>query len=166
MMSEYTKTYINLRWRWKKWKKGGRGQVMSEYTKTNKNLRWRWKKWNKSNSWTETLIWPIMTTFTFAIHRWKAIDLRLNLAPSYQDLKHPTSCQNYYDTYYDTPGQIPKLILTLRHVLPNIPQWIQFGIFNKSRNATFSSSIHCTFDAANPPTMMKLIISYYILGPW
>ena len=38
MMSEYTKTYINLRWRWKKWKKGGRGQVMSEYTKTNKKL--------------------------------------------------------------------------------------------------------------------------------
>ena len=35
MMSEYTKTYINLRWRWKEWKKGG-GQVMSEYTKTAK----------------------------------------------------------------------------------------------------------------------------------
>ena len=47
MMSEYTKTYINLRWRWKKWKKGGRGQVMSEYTKTNKNLRWKWKKVKK-----------------------------------------------------------------------------------------------------------------------
>ena len=52
-----------------------------------------------------------MTTFTFAIHRWKAIDLRLNLAPSYQDLKHPTSRQNFYDTL----GQIPELIPTLRH---------------------------------------------------
>ena len=53
-----------------------------------------------------------------AIHRWEVMDLTFNLAPSYQDLKHPTSRQNYYDT----PGQIPKLILTLRHVLPNIPQ--------------------------------------------
>ena len=38
------------------------------------------------------------------------MDLRFDLAPSYRDLKHPTSRQNYYDT----PGQIPKLILTLR----------------------------------------------------
>ena len=33
-----------------------------------------------------------------------------NLAPSYRYLKDPTSCQNFEDT----PGQIPKPILTLR----------------------------------------------------
>ena len=46
-----------------------------------------------------------------AIHSWKAMDLSFNLAPSYRDLKDPTSRQNFEDT----PGQIPKLILTLRH---------------------------------------------------
>ena len=45
-----------------------------------------------------------------AIHGWKAMDLSFNLAPSYRDLKDPTSRQNFEDT----PGQIPKLILTLR----------------------------------------------------
>ena len=45
-----------------------------------------------------------------AIHGWKATDLSFNLAPSYRDLKDPTSRQNFEDT----PGQIPKLILTLR----------------------------------------------------
>ena len=45
----------------------------------------------------------------FSPDYWKAMDLTFNLAPSYQDLKGPTSCQNFYDT----PGQIPKLILTL-----------------------------------------------------
>ena len=38
------------------------------------------------------------------------MDLSFNLAPSYRDLKDPTSRQNFEDT----PGQIPKLILTLR----------------------------------------------------
>ena len=68
------------------------------------------------NSWTETLISPIFTTSTplppLAIHGWKARDLTFNLAPSYRDLKDPTSRQNFEDT----PGQIPKLILTLRHI--------------------------------------------------
>ena len=45
-----------------------------------------------------------------AIHGWKATDLSFNLAPRYRDLKDPTSRQNFDDT----PGQIPKLILTLR----------------------------------------------------
>ena len=40
------------------------------------------------------------------------MDLSFNLAPSYRDLKDPTSIQNFNDT----PGQIPKLILTLRHM--------------------------------------------------
>ena len=39
------------------------------------------------------------------------MDLTVNLAPSYRDLKDPTTRQNFDDT----PGQIPKLILTLRH---------------------------------------------------
>ena len=38
------------------------------------------------------------------------MDLSFNLAPSYRDLKDPNSRQNFEDT----PGQIPKLILTLR----------------------------------------------------
>ena len=38
------------------------------------------------------------------------MNLTFNLAPSYRDLKDPTSRQNFEDT----PGQIPKLILTLR----------------------------------------------------
>ena len=46
-MLEYTKTKQNLIWRWKKWKKNGRGRNMSEYTKTKLNLLWRWKKWKK-----------------------------------------------------------------------------------------------------------------------
>ena len=41
------------------------------------------------------------------------MDLSFNLAPSYRDLKDPTSRQNFDDT----PGQIPKLILTLRHIV-------------------------------------------------
>ena len=40
------------------------------------------------------------------------MDLTLNLAPSYRDLKDPTTRHNFDDT----PGQIPKLILTLRHI--------------------------------------------------
>ena len=40
------------------------------------------------------------------------MDITFNLAPSYRDLKDPTSRQNFYDT----PGQIPKLILTLRRI--------------------------------------------------
>ena len=39
------------------------------------------------------------------------MDLTVNLAPSYRDLKDPTTRQNFDDT----PGQSPKLILTLRH---------------------------------------------------
>ena len=49
------------------------------------------------------------------------MDLGLLLAPSYRDLKYPTSRQNLVDT----SGQIPKLILTLRHILienPVLPQ--------------------------------------------
>ena len=38
------------------------------------------------------------------------MDLSFNLAPSYRDLKDLTSRKNFEDT----PGQIPKLILTLR----------------------------------------------------
>ena len=30
-------------------------------------------------------------------HGWKAMDLTFNLAPSYRDLKDPTSRQNFYD---------------------------------------------------------------------
>ena len=41
------------------------------------------------------------------------MDLTVNLALSYRDLKHPTTRQNFEDT----PGQIPKLILTLRLTL-------------------------------------------------
>ena len=40
------------------------------------------------------------------------MDLSFNLALSYRYLKHPTSRQNVEDT----PGQIPELILTLRHM--------------------------------------------------
>ena len=39
------------------------------------------------------------------------MDLSFNLAPSYRDLKDPTTRPNFDDT----PGQIPKRILTLRH---------------------------------------------------
>ena len=48
----------------------------------------------------ETLISPIFTTSTppLAIHGWKAMDLSFNLAPSYRDLKDPTSRQNFEDT--------------------------------------------------------------------
>ena len=49
------------------------------------------------------------------------MDLGLLLAPSYRDLKYPTSRPNFVDT----SGQIPKLILTLRHILienPVLPQ--------------------------------------------
>ena len=35
---------------------------------------------------------------SLAISGWKAIDLTFNLAPSYQDLKDPTSRQNFDDT--------------------------------------------------------------------
>ena len=38
------------------------------------------------------------------------MDLSFNLAQNYRYLKDPTSRQNFEDT----PGQIPKLILTLR----------------------------------------------------
>ena len=52
------------------------------------------------------------------------MDLSFNLAPSYRDLKDPTSRQNFDDT----PGQIPKLILTLRYMYLNptpsqAPSW-------------------------------------------
>ena len=40
------------------------------------------------------------------------MDLGFNLAQSNRDLKDPTTRQNFDDT----PGQIPKLILTLRHI--------------------------------------------------
>ena len=48
------------------------------------------------------------------------MDLSFNLAPSYRDLKDPTSRQNFEDT----PGQIPKLILTLRHNLYKGQQYL------------------------------------------
>ena len=38
-----------------------------------------------------------------SLQRWKAMDLRFNLAPSFRDLKHPTSRQNFYDTLEQTP---------------------------------------------------------------
>ena len=34
----------------------------------------------------------------YAIQGWKAMDLSFNLAPSYRDLKDPTSRQNFEDT--------------------------------------------------------------------
>ena len=43
------------------------------------------------------------------IHGWKGMDLSFDLAPSDQNLKHPTSRQNFGDG----PGQTPKLIQTL-----------------------------------------------------
>ena len=43
------------------------------------------------------------------MHGWKATDLSLDLAPSDQNLKHPTSGQNFGDGR----GPTPKLILTL-----------------------------------------------------
>ena len=49
----------------------------------------------------------------YDIHGWKATDLSFDLAPSDQNLKHPTSRQNFGDG----PGQTPKLILTLCHIL-------------------------------------------------
>ena len=54
----------------------------------------------RHNFWTETLISPIFTTSTppLAIHGWKAMDLSFNLAPSYRDLKDPTTRQNFEDT--------------------------------------------------------------------
>ena len=33
-----------------------------------------------------------------SIHGWKAMDLTVNLAPSYRDLKDPTTRQNFDDT--------------------------------------------------------------------
>ena len=52
-----------------------------------------------------------LTIFTppHDIHGWKATDLSLVLAPSDQNLMHPTSRQNFGDG----PRQTPKLILTL-----------------------------------------------------
>ena len=47
------------------------------------------------------------------IHGWKATDLSVVLAPSDRNLKHPTSRQNFGDG----PGQTPKLILTLCHIV-------------------------------------------------
>ena len=38
------------------------------------------------------------STPPLAIHGWKAMDLSFNLAPSYRDLKDPTSRQNFEDT--------------------------------------------------------------------
>ena len=69
------------------------------------------------------------------IHGWKAMDLRFNLAPSYRDLKDPRSLQNFDDT----PGQIPKLILTLRPKTrwQNISQIDLFFLFAANRQ-TFS----------------------------
>ena len=37
-------------------------------------------------------------TTPLAIHGWIAMDLTFNLAPSYRDLKDPTSRQNFDDT--------------------------------------------------------------------
>ena len=61
------------------------------------------------------------------------MDLSFNLAPSYLDLKDPTSRQNFEDT----PRQIPKLILTLRHIwmAPEVP--LEFQIFNHLSNEKF-----------------------------
>ena len=48
---------------------------------------------------TKSSIWPISNIFTppHDIHRWKAMDLSLDLAASYRDSKHPTSRQNFDD---------------------------------------------------------------------
>ena len=40
----------------------------------------------------------ISTPPPLAILGWKAMGLTFNLAPSYRDLKDPTSRQNFYDT--------------------------------------------------------------------
>ena len=55
----------------------------------------------RPNSWTATLISPNLNTSIpppLAIHGWIAMDLTFNLAPSYRDLKDPTSRQNFDDT--------------------------------------------------------------------
>ena len=46
------------------------------------------------------MISTIFTTLPppLAIHGWKATDLSFNLAPSYRDLKDPTTRQNFDDT--------------------------------------------------------------------
>ena len=41
--------------------------------------------------------WPTVPP-PLAIHGWKAMDLSFNLAPSYRDLKDPTTRQNFDDT--------------------------------------------------------------------
>ena len=50
-----------------------------------------------------------------AIHGWKAMDLTVNLAPSYRDLKDPTTRQNFEDTVEQKRvidlRACPKLIL-------------------------------------------------------
>ena len=48
---------------------------------------------------TKSSIWPILNISTppHDIHRWKAMDLSLDLAASYRDSKHPTRRQNFDD---------------------------------------------------------------------
>ena len=53
------------------------------------------------------------------------MDLSFNLAPSYRDLKDPTSRQNFEDT----PGQIPKLILTLRPTPNQLLHSLKHSVF-------------------------------------
>merc|ERR1712110_1369550 len=113
----------------------------------------------RHNFWTETLISPIFTTSTppLAIHGWKAMDLSFNLAPSYRDLKDPTSRQNFEDM----PGQIPKLILTLRrNLLVFVSSFMgKWG----SRKALFRFKSGVTSAATPKPSIQKLSFFQFLV---
>ena len=83
--------------------------------------------------WTKSCFSPIFTIFTppHGIHGWKATDLSLDLAPSDQNLMHPTSRQNFGDG----PGQTPKLILTLCHM-----SWISAHSIRKKQGLSSTIS--------------------------
>ena len=83
------------------------------------------------------------------IHGWKATDLSLDLAPSDQNLMHPTSRQNFGDA----PGQTPKLILTLCHN--------QFHLL-VLENQEMVRELFCeTWDSESSG-----LLSYSSSGPW
>ena len=79
-MSEYTKTKLNLIWRWKKWKKKGRGQNMSEFIKTKLNIIWRWKS-GKKGSGQNMLEYTKFVTNASGVIWWPNLEL-MQKAPS------------------------------------------------------------------------------------
>ena len=62
------------------------------------------------------------------------MDKSFVLAPIYRDLKHPTGRPNFYDT----PGHIPKLILTLRYIPFLLKECLHLN-FDSHRNANCKS---------------------------